>query len=422
VRPAAHARVGEPERIRLRHVAAVQMGQSPPGDSYGTAAQAGLPFLQGTADFGRPHPVPRVYCSNPGKVASSGDILFSVRAPVGELNMADREFCIGRGLCAVRVRHRLLRSYAWWALHAVREQLRVEATGSTFDAVTAEEVGDLRVPVPPRSQQRAIADFLDRETARIDRLIAEKERVLHLVAEKRQAVITQAVTRGLDPKAPLRASGVEWLGEIPAHWDALKIAYFARVGNGCTPARDNASYWEGGSFPWLNSAVVNNPTVGDPPDFVTDVALRECHLPLVEPNSVLVAITGQGKTRGKASLLTYRSTINQHMAYITPNATRAAPRFVQLALTAAYDVLRFISDDTGSTKGALTCEQICHFKLALPPPHEQEAIRKHLDAQVTKLDALHTAATETIGLLRERRAALIAAAVTGAIDVRGEVT
>ena len=204
--------------IRLKYVASIEMGQSPPSTEYSASKDSGLPFLQGTADFGSNHPLPRVYCTTPTKVATQGDILFSVRAPVGELNLADRDYGIGRGLCAIRTRAWLDRGFAWWVLHHVRTDLAYEATGSTYDAVATEDVANLFIPLPPLPQQRAIAAYLDREMAKIDELISEKERLLELLAEKRRALITRAVTRGLDPDVPMRDSGVEWLGEIPGHW------------------------------------------------------------------------------------------------------------------------------------------------------------------------------------------------------------
>jgi len=114
-----------------------------------------------------------------------------------------------------------------------------------------------RVPFPPREEQCAIANYLDGETARLDALVAAKERVLGLLAEKRRALVTRAVTRGLDSRAPLRASSIPWLGHIPADWQIWKLGHVAIVGNGSTPNRDNQEYWSGGSIPWLNSSVVN---------------------------------------------------------------------------------------------------------------------------------------------------------------------
>jgi len=212
------------------------MGQSPPSAEYANSPEEGLPFLQGTADFGPLTPVPEVYCASPRKVATKGDVLFSVRAPVGELNVADQEVGIGRGLCAIRAGASWFPRFGWWALHEARHQLNYVSTGSTYEAVAIEDVANLLVEHAVLDDQRAIADYLDRETARLDALVASKERVLGLLAEKRRALITRAVTRGLDPRAPLRDSGIPWLGEIPAHWAVKRLKFLVnKIEQGWSP-------------------------------------------------------------------------------------------------------------------------------------------------------------------------------------------
>ena len=295
------------------------------------------------------------------------------------------------------------------------------SAASTIQHLTAEKLRVVRYPAPPRETQRAIADYLDRETARLDALLAAKERVLGLLAEKRRALITRAVTRGLDPRAPLHDSGIPWLGEIPVHWEVWKLGHSASVGNGSTPSRSNAAYWTEGAIPWLNSSVVNQHEVTKADQFVTDVALRECHLPLVKSGSVLVAITGQGKTRGQAVVLSFDATVNQHLAYISPDHSRLDAWFLRWTLLSAYEFLRSISDDAGGTKGALTCEDVANVRVPVPPIDEQHAIVAHISNETSKLDALRTATEKTTALLKERRAALIAAAVAGLIDVESAV-
>ena len=189
------------DRIRSKFRAHVEMGQSPPSSTYSRSPEDGLPFLQGCADFGETTPNPKVYSTDPTKVALPDDILLSVRAPVGELNVADRTFGIGRGLCAIRPGNDL-RRFVWWTLHEAKHQLHHISTGSTYEAVATEDVENLLIVQAPTNQQRTIADYLDRETERLDALIAEKERLLKLLAEKRRALITRAVTRGLDPAPP----------------------------------------------------------------------------------------------------------------------------------------------------------------------------------------------------------------------------
>jgi|RhiMetdeSRZDD1v2_1073273.scaffolds.fasta_scaffold213292_2 type I restriction enzyme, S subunit len=216
------------------------------------------------------------------------------------------------------------------------------------------------------------------------------------------------MTRGFDPHVPLRASCIPWLGEIPAHWGVWKVGHFAAVGNGSTPSRDNAGYWTEGLIPWLNSSVVNQDEVTEADQFITETAFRECHLPLVKSGSVLVGITGQGKTRGQAAVLSFEATINQHLAFITPKKGVVDPWFLRWALFAAYDFLRSISDDAGGTKGALTCEEVGALRMPLPPIDEQCIIADYLNRETARLD----------GLVAEKRQALITRAVTRGLDSR----
>ena len=289
--------------------------------------------------------------------------------------------------------------------------------GSTRDKLTQEKMGSIRLPFPRLPHQHAIADYLDRETARIDALVATKERVLALLADKRRALITRAVTRGLAPNVPLRDSGIRWLGEIPAHWEVWKLGHSASVGNGSTPSRSNATYWTDGTSPWLNSSVVNRHEATEADQFVTETALRECHLPLVRTGSVLVAITGQGKTRGRAVVLSFDATINQHLAYVSPDLSRLDPWFLRWIFLSAYAFLRSISDDAGGTKGALTCEDVANLRLPVPPIDEQRAIVTHIANETGKLDDLRAVMERTTALLNERRTTLIGAAVKGQIGV-----
>jgi len=219
------AGVRDVEKSPLKRVALLNMGQSPPSEDYNQAG-LGLPFLQGNADFGARYPLATTFCKTPKKICQTGDLLVSVRAPVGALNSADQPYGIGRGLCAITsIPGRLDQTFLLWALEGTRSELHAVSTGSTYDAVDLDDLGSLRIPLPPLPTQRAIANFLDRKTAALDGLIARKERLLELLAERRAALIHRAVTRGLDPDVPLKDSGVPWIGEIPAHWEVKRLKH-----------------------------------------------------------------------------------------------------------------------------------------------------------------------------------------------------
>ncbi len=182
----------------LKRRSLVVMGQSPPSDEYSVDLDQ-CPFLQGNAEFGAVSPTAKWFCDSAPKSAPAGSILLSVRAPVGAMNWADRPYGIGRGLCAVLPRsHETNRSFLWYALTAARPLLESEATGSTFTAISANEVGNFRLVFPPAPEQAQIAEYLDRETAKIDELISKSQELIQRLKEKRSALITAAVTGKID--------------------------------------------------------------------------------------------------------------------------------------------------------------------------------------------------------------------------------
>lgn len=121
-----------------------------------------------------------------------------------------------------------------------------------------DEFKRIELLLPSKKEQQLIFNFLDQETAKIDTLIEKQQQLIKLLKEKRQAVISHAVTKGLNPNAPMRDSGVEWFDSCPEHWQVGKLGYYAKISNGATPSRENTRYWEGGSVGWLNSSKVND--------------------------------------------------------------------------------------------------------------------------------------------------------------------
>ena len=311
----------------------------------------------------------------------------------------------------------LFRSYP------MRAKFRSESTGlgtgtAGFLRLYGDSLGAIEIGLPSAHEQSQIVRFVWYADRQIRRYIRAKKKLIALLNEQKQGTIHHAVTRGLNQRVPLKPSGVQWLGDVPQDWEVWQVGHFARVGNGSTPSRGNSAYWSGGFYPWLNSASVNRSLISGSDQFVTDLALRECHLPRVPPSSVLVAITGQGKTRGTAAVLATEATINQHIAYITPRPDVVSAEYLQLVLVGAYRELRSISDDSGSTKGALTCADVAHFKVALPDLEQQETIVRAVRLATHSLEAALARSQQEIELLVEFRARLIADVVTGKVDVR----
>jgi type I restriction enzyme S subunit len=354
------------------------------------------------------------------RVVRNGDVIVStvrtyLQAIAPVIDPPD-DLVVSTGFAVVRPKREILDpNFCKYLLRESRFLYEVEArsVGVSYPAINSSDLADIAIDLPPLPVQRRIAQYLDAETAEIDRLIAEKERMLTLLEEKRAALLAHAVTRGLDPNIPLKPSGLEWLDEIPEHWPIMRLKHFCRIGNGSTPNRENLDYWEDGEYPWLNSSVVGDRIVQAESRFVTEAALKECHLPKIDPPALLVAITGQGKTRGRSTVLTFEATINQHLAYLKPRLGAADCLYLSYLMDAAYLFVRSDSDGAGSTRGAITCEQLGNLRIPLPPLKEQQAILHSIRAGTERFDVIAVSAAESTRLLKERRSALITAAVTG---------
>lgn len=306
-------------------------------------------------------------------------------------------------------------AYYWMSLLKDKGFIDVLCNKSTIAHFTAEKVQAVPMAFPPCNEQGAICTFLDGEVSKIDGLISEQEKLIALLKEKRQAVISHAVTKGLDPNVPMKDSGIEWLGEVPAHWDIGKLRYFATIENGTTPSRTVERYWDGGDVPWLSSGEVNQIRVDCAEEFITEAALKECSLRLLPVGTIVVGMIGQGRTRGMSAILNIPATINQNLAAVCP-CGRVVSEYLLYVLHAAYESLR--EEGRGGNQAALNCEILSGLNIPIPPVSEQAMIVSAIRNNLEKFDLASDEAGRGIGLLVERRSALISAAVTGKIDVR----
>ena len=268
---------------------------------------------------------------------------------------------------------------------------------------------------PIELEQTQIAVFLDHETTKIDKLIEKQQQLMKLLKEKRQAVISHAVTKGLNPDAPMKDSGVEWLGQVPEGWGVGRIGHYSRVINGSTPSKLNTTYWSEKGIAWLSSGSVNQYHITSPSNYITKKALQECSVELMPINTLVIGMIGQGKTRGLSAITKIEATINQNLAAIISDL-RLDSMYGHLFLQVTYKELRECA--RGGNQAALNCELIGAYKITIPPIEEQKRIVIAINAQMKKFDELGKKAAKGIQLLQERRTALISAAVTGKIDVR----
>ncbi|BDI05306.1 restriction endonuclease subunit S [Sphaerotilus microaerophilus] len=298
-----------------------------------------------------------------------------------------------------------------------RGAIEVAATGASSSMVNIGQstILEMSAPVPTVPDQRQIVEFLDRETNKIDALVAEQEKLIALLAEKRQATISHAVTRGLNPNAPMKVSGVDWLGEVPAHWSLppLYLRYEAALGKMLDTSRITGQhlvpYLRNVDVQWDAINVADLPQMDIESSELTRYTVREGDLLVCEGGEVgrAAVVVDAGGTLG------YQKALHRLRALTADEV----PRFMYYTLRFASKVGAF-SGEGQSTIAHLTGEQLRKYRFPKPPIEEQCQIVTFLDTETTKLDALDIEAERAIRLLKARRAALIAAAVTGQIDVR----
>ncbi len=396
---------------RLKFAAQTVAGQSPPSAAV-TDGVDGLPFLQGNAEFGPLSPTPRHVCDSAPKRAEAGDILLSVRAPVGAMNLADQTYGIGRGLCAIRPTAATDRPFCFYGIMAIRSLLDAVGKGSTYDAVTASDVGDLPMLLPHPDEQHEIAAFLDRETAKIDALVAKKERLVELLQEKRTALITRAVTRGLGTNVPMKDSGVQWLGEIPAHWKGKKIKrLFAKTKLQGFPELTVLSVYR--DYGVIKKSSRDDNFNRTPEDLST--------YQVVNPGDLVInKMKAWQGSLGISSLSGITSP--DYVVYLPHHQEerRFLHHFLRCKLLSSVYVT--MSNGIRPNQWRLEPERFEELEVSLPPPDEQGQIAEFLDRETAKVDALVAKVRQAINHLNEYRTALISAAVTGKIDVRQEAT
>ncbi len=400
------------QSMSLSDVADVLAGQSPASSSYNDEG-LGLPFFQGKAEFGSRFPTVANWCTEPEQISESGDILISVRAPVGDVNVAPYECCIGRGLAAIRANGRSHNIFLYYLLIHTKSPLESEGTGSTFKSIDKTILRRVAVPLPPLHEQRAIASYLDRETAKIDRLISKTDALNALLSEKRIALISQAVTKGLDAGAEMRDSGVEWLGEIPRGWEVWKLSHaYKQISSGTTPNTNELSYFDG-TVNWVTTSELRENTITSTKASVTALAMRDYPtLKVYPPGTLLIAM--YGATIGRMGVLGIPACTNQACCALTgSDVLDTSYAFYCLYVSREH----IIQQSFGGGQPNINQEIIRRLRMPVPPLHEQRAIAAYLDRETTKIDDLINKNDELIALLREKRSALISAAVTGKISV-----
>lgn len=302
--------------------------------------------------------------------------------------------------------------------YEIENQIKISGKGSIMHGLNSGIIKALELPIPTIDEQKNILEFLDHETAKIDTLIAKQQELIKLLKEKRQAMISHAVTKGLNPSTPMRDSGVKWLGEVPEHWEMVPIKYLCGFSGGGTPSKDNLSYWTGGDIPWVSPKDMKSFWLSDTQDKLTETAVKESSTNFVDQGSLLMVVrSGILQRTIPIAINTVKVTLNQDMKALKFNARMNVEYAANYILGNVNSLLLEWSKE-GATVESIEHEYIANSLIPVPPIDEQKAINKLIKEKMSVFQSLENSTTQGIALLQERRTALISAAVTGKIDLR----
>jgi type I restriction enzyme S subunit len=355
------------------------------------------------------------------KLVPAGAVLIVVRSGILihsiPVALAGREVTLNQDLKALIPTPEIVSKYLAYLISGMQRELLAEwkKEGATVESLELDLVANTPTPLPSTLEQHAIATFLDRETSKIDALVAKKERLIELLQEKRTAFITRAVTKGLDPNVPMKESGVAWLREIPAHWEHGRLHSFWTV----IDCKHRTAVYVDEGIPIVSTTEVKPGRLRlDGPRRVSEPDFDD--------------LTGGGRRPRRGNIVYSRNASVGSAAYIDTDEPFCMGQDVWL-ITSAGDQLyltyqlnsptvlgQIEAVSVGSTFQRINVAQIKNFHVVRPPQNEQNAIAAVLDGETTKIDVLIGKVREAIDRLKELRASLISASVTGKIDVREE--
>lgn len=311
-------------------------------------------------------------------------------------------------------------NYVVYAINSkeINSLAELASSGTTRIRINLSELKKLKIPFPSFSEQQTIAQFLDYETAKIDALIAKQEQLIELLKEKRQAVISHAVTKGLNPDAPMKDSGVEWLGQVPEHWQIAPLKYLCSFTGGGTPSKDNLSFWTDGNIPWVSPKDMKTSRIYKTQDYITETALIESSTQLIKQGALLIVVrSGILQRNIPIAINEVPVTLNQDMKALRFN-NKINVNYVENLIIGHVPELLLEWSKEGATVESIEHEYLANTSFPVPPLDEQIQINLELEKFSNIYQTLETKAVTAIELLQERKTALISAAVTGKIDVR----
>ncbi|WP_154923293.1 restriction endonuclease subunit S [Klebsiella grimontii] len=289
------------------------------------------------------------------------------------------------------------------------------SVGVSYPAINASDLVRISAIEPPLDEQHTIATFLDFKTAQIDALISKQKILLDKLAEKRTALISHAVTKGVEPSVSMKDSAVEWLGEIPSTWNVTRLRFLVKMSGGMTPSTNKPEYW-GGEIPWVSPKDMKSDTINSSIDTLTEQALLDTSISLYEPNNVLIVVRGMILAHTfPVAINTVPVTVNQDMKVLN---TSFNPEYLSYLLKGIQGLVLSVVEESAHGTKVLRTDVFKNIYLPVPSREEQERIVKKIREFTFLIDQQINRISLLIVRLQEYRSTLITNAVTGKIDVR----
>lgn len=349
------------------------------------------------------------------------DVVYSkIRPALRKVCIAPEPCLCSADMYPLRAHSGLINRFLFWLILSEEFSTfaELESQRVAMPKINRESLKEVSFALPPTHEQTAIVNVLDRETSKIDDLVSEQQRLIGLLKEKRQAVISRVVTKGLNPDAPMKPSGIEWLGDVPEHWDVKPMRMIANVVRGASPRpAGDPRFFDGDAVPWVTVAEITKDSQIDLTETETFLTEEGAKLSSVFPAGTVI-YSNSGATLGVPKILRIDACANDGVVAFENLSSNINPQFLYHYLASITDAIRE-KVKQGSGQPNLNTDIVKALRFAVPPFNEQDFIVGHIAELIAQFDSLASEAQRAIDLLQERRIALISAAVTGKIDIRG---
>lgn len=430
--------------VRLGEVADIIMGQSPPSSTYNNK-KIGLPFYQGKFEFGEMYPTPRVWCSKPKKIAENGDILLSVRAPVGPTNICNEKCCIGRGLAAVRYFSCNEHRFIFYFFRSIERQISRIGTGSTFSAISKSQIENLSFPLPPLPEQHRIVTKIEELFTKLDAGVEALKKAKEQIKRYRQAVLKYAFegklteewrvknqpqetaeellekikeerkkklgkkykARSERSRRELPPVDTSELPELPEGWVWVRVGEIYDIVGGGTPSTKVDKYWKG-DIPWITSADIHGLKNIKPRKFITHEAILSSATNLVPENSLIV-VTRVGL--GKIAITKKPLCFSQDSQALIDRTHLIYPEYSLYCLSQIIQIFKY--KNRGTTISGVTKKQLSELAFPLPPLPEQHRIVEEIERRFSVADEVEKAIDNSLKQAERLRQSILKNAFEG---------